>query len=144
MPATTAAFSMPGSYVLRLTANDSALSASDDVQIILNGATSTEVPSVPLDGGETRIIPCMDPSNLSHQANIPICINANQADSGSISIYSKRGKEIFTRSMDFSTGRNQFVWDGREKSGDKAASGIYLVKIIIGNRELLTKVAVIK
>lgn len=37
-PVTTATFSSAGTYVLRLTANDSALSTSDDVTITVNGA----------------------------------------------------------------------------------------------------------
>src|SRR5262249_49248798 len=35
---TTASFSLSGSYVLRLTANDSALQASDDISVTVNGA----------------------------------------------------------------------------------------------------------
>jgi len=35
-PVTTATFTVPGTYVLRLTANDSQLSASDDVTVIVN------------------------------------------------------------------------------------------------------------
>ena len=38
---TTATFSAAGSYVLRLTANDSALSASDDIAITVNAAATT-------------------------------------------------------------------------------------------------------
>ena len=37
--ATTATFSAAGSYVLRLTASDSALSASDDIAVTVNAAT---------------------------------------------------------------------------------------------------------
>ena len=39
--ATTAAFSVPGSYVLRLTANDSALTGSADVTIVANTPSNT-------------------------------------------------------------------------------------------------------
>src|SRR5438876_4109092 len=38
VPATSASFSQPGAYVLRLTANDSELTASDDVTIIVMGS----------------------------------------------------------------------------------------------------------
>ncbi len=38
---TTATFSQPGTYVLRLTANDGALSASDEVQVVVAGAGGT-------------------------------------------------------------------------------------------------------
>jgi len=37
---TTASFSLPGAYVLRLTANDSQLQGSDDIQITVEGAAS--------------------------------------------------------------------------------------------------------
>ena len=43
---TTASFSLPGVYVLRLTANDGALSASDDVQITVNGTAPGNRPPV--------------------------------------------------------------------------------------------------
>jgi len=38
---TTASFSVAGTYVLRLTASDTVLSASDDVQVVVNGAVTT-------------------------------------------------------------------------------------------------------
>jgi len=37
---TTAAFSVPGTYILRLTANDSALSSFDDVVVVVNAAAA--------------------------------------------------------------------------------------------------------
>jgi hypothetical protein len=40
-PTTTASFSVAGTYVLRLTASDSALSASDDVQILVSATPNT-------------------------------------------------------------------------------------------------------
>ncbi|HXM51466.1 MAG TPA: PKD domain-containing protein [Pyrinomonadaceae bacterium] len=42
---TTATFSAPGVYVLRLTASDTALSASDDVQITVNPAPINQAPT---------------------------------------------------------------------------------------------------
>jgi hypothetical protein len=52
---TTAAFSAPGTYVLRLTADDGELSASDDVTIQVEPATETTGEStiyLPLTGNE--------------------------------------------------------------------------------------------
>lgn len=44
-PVTTATFSTPGTYVLRLTASDSQLSASDDLNITVNPAPCSQPPS---------------------------------------------------------------------------------------------------
>jgi RHS repeat-associated protein len=44
--ATTASFSVPGTYVLRLTANDTALSTSDDVTVIVNQSSVNQPPTV--------------------------------------------------------------------------------------------------
>jgi hypothetical protein len=46
--ATSANFSVSGSYVLRLTANDGALTATDDVTVTVNDATSGPVPTTGL------------------------------------------------------------------------------------------------
>src|SRR4030095_4652971 len=46
-PQTTATFSLAGAYVLRLTANDSVLQASDDISITVLAAAAVKVPSVP-------------------------------------------------------------------------------------------------
>lgn len=52
---TTATFSVAGTYVLRLTANDSALSASDDVQITVN-------PAIVLPPDPETVAPPVDPT----------------------------------------------------------------------------------
>src|SRR5262245_21859916 len=54
---TTASFSLSGSYVLRLTANDSALQASDDIIVTVNPAgTFTESTNVNAGGGQTKTV----------------------------------------------------------------------------------------
>jgi RHS repeat-associated protein len=71
-PATTASFSQPGSYVLRLTATDSALTASDEVTVVILSANQPPVAdfSVPSAGGPVGLIvnsfssPGSVPSNL--------------------------------------------------------------------------------
>jgi hypothetical protein len=52
---TTATFSTAGSYVLRLTANDSALSATDDVAIVVNPAPPVNKPPVVNAGADQTI-----------------------------------------------------------------------------------------
>jgi PKD repeat protein len=55
--ATTAAFSVAGTYVLRLTANDSALSASATVTIAVNAAPVNQAPVVNAGSNQTITLP---------------------------------------------------------------------------------------
>ena len=48
---TTADFSVPGTYVLRLTASDSQLSASSDVTVVVNGFNASSITSVSPNSG---------------------------------------------------------------------------------------------
>ena len=54
---TTASFSVAGSYVLRLTANDSALQASDDISVTVNSAAPNHLPSVNAGPDQTITLP---------------------------------------------------------------------------------------
>jgi hypothetical protein len=54
-PATTAAFQVAGNYVLRLTANDGALAASDEVDVRVNPAAPINQPPV-VDAGADRTV----------------------------------------------------------------------------------------
>ena len=55
---TTASFSVAGSYVLRLTASDSALQASDDISVTVNSAGATnQAPSVNAGPDQTITLP---------------------------------------------------------------------------------------
>lgn len=52
-PATTATFSLPGTYVLRLTANDSDLTNSDDVRVTVNPSAGNQPPTVSAGANQT-------------------------------------------------------------------------------------------
>ena len=54
---TTASFSAAGTYVLRLTASDSVLSASDDVTVIVNAAATNAAPTVSAGPDRTITLP---------------------------------------------------------------------------------------
>ncbi len=57
---TTATFSISGTYVLRLTANDGALSAFDEVSIVVNGAPpENQPPSVSAGPDQTIMLPAV-------------------------------------------------------------------------------------
>ena len=45
---------------------------------------------------------------------------------------------------DFEPGRHERVWDGRSDSGQKVASGSYLLRMQAGDRVDLTKVSLLK
>lgn len=61
---TTVSFSAVGTYLLRLTANDSVLSASDDVQVIVNSnPPSNQAPTV--NAGIDQMIPWPSAANLN-------------------------------------------------------------------------------
>ena len=64
---TTAIFSAAGTYVLRLTANDSVLSASDDVSITVNQVTGNQPPAV--NAGSDQIITLPGSANLDGTIN---------------------------------------------------------------------------
>jgi hypothetical protein len=55
--ATTATFSMSGSYTLRLTANDGALSGSDDIAVTVNPAPTNRAPVVNAGPDQTITLP---------------------------------------------------------------------------------------
>jgi hypothetical protein len=55
--ATTASFSTAGAYILRLTANDSALTASDDIIITVNAAPINKAPVVNAGADQTITLP---------------------------------------------------------------------------------------
>ena len=63
--ATTASFSAPGSYVLRLTASDSALSTSDDIAITVNAQVNTAPVA---NAGPDQTITLPSAANLSGSA----------------------------------------------------------------------------
>lgn len=52
-PSTTATFSLPGTYVLRLTANDSDLANDDDVSVTVNPSAGNQPPTVSAGANQT-------------------------------------------------------------------------------------------
>lgn len=54
---TTATFSLPGTYVLRLTANDSDLTSDDDVIVTVNPSAGNQPPTVSAGANQTIVLP---------------------------------------------------------------------------------------
>jgi hypothetical protein len=65
-PSTTATFSASGTYVLRLTADDSALQSSDDLTVTVNASSGNQAPVVNAGSDQTVTLP--NPANLSGTA----------------------------------------------------------------------------
>jgi len=61
-----------------------------------------------------------------------------------INIYSRQGRVKGPIQGECVAGTNGFSWDGRNEDGGKVASGIYLVKIKVGDKFLTKKVAVLR
>jgi hypothetical protein len=128
--ATTATFTQPGVYVLRLTSSDSALSGSDDVQITVNeegvgngnGSGNNQVVT------ETKLVPCSSPKDSQERSRIPVCFNVKDAGNVSITIYSRHGKkvrELLNGHRD--AGENRVDWDLKDDSGGMVSSGPFTV-----------------
>jgi len=62
-----------------------------------------------------------------------------------LSIYDVAGQKIKTLINEYvRSGVHTCSWNGRDKSGKKVASGMYLVRLKTGNKELTTKMVVVK
>ena len=61
-----------------------------------------------------------------------------------INIFSRQGRVKGPIQGECVAGTNSFSWDGRNEDGRKVASGIYLVKIKVGDKLLTKKVAVVR
>ena len=66
-PATSATFSVPGTYVLRLTADDSALQASDDVTVTASSSPQNQPPTV--NAGSDQTVTWPSAASLSGTAS---------------------------------------------------------------------------
>lgn len=118
---TTARFSAAGSYILRLTATDGALTSSDDVII-----TVMPAPTVPDPNPDPDPVP--DPEQApSVQSNV---INPSRGEKASFACsgaqvmqYNRQGKVVGTQICS----NDQASWDGRDAGGVLVASGVYVV-----------------
>jgi len=72
---TTANFSLPGTYVLRLTGSDGQLSATDDVTVTVNGVTSNTPPTV-----ATPASSVLNTAGTQTQLNVLGADNAGEAN----------------------------------------------------------------
>jgi hypothetical protein len=135
---TSATFSQAGVYVLRLTANDGALATFDEVQVTVNGAG----PGGAAEISGPRFIPCSDPRV---DGSSPLICYDTPGGHVTLDIYTRNGKKVKTLvNTEQSNGSYTIRWDGKNESGDNVSSGVYVVRMKVGDKTLKTKVAVIK
>jgi hypothetical protein len=125
-------------YVLRLTANDGALATFDEVQVTVNGAG----PGGAAEISGPRFIPCSDPRV---DGSSPLICYDTPGGHVTLDIYTRNGKKVKTLvNTEQSNGSYTIRWDGKNESGDNVSSGVYVVRMKVGDKTLKTKVAVIK
>ncbi len=61
-----------------------------------------------------------------------------------LAIYAVRGRLVRELQADLSPGRNFLHWDGRDRAGRAAASGVYLYRLEAGGQEFSGKLALVR
>jgi len=83
------------------------------------------------------------PNPFNPRTTIPI--ELDRAAHARLGIYDSGGRRIkvlVDRSL--AAGRHRFQWDGRSSQGMPVASGVYLVRLRVGNEETTRRVALLK
>ncbi|MCB4756095.1 MAG: C25 family cysteine peptidase [Elusimicrobia bacterium] len=130
---TTASFSEPGVYLLRLSANDGALASQDDLQVTVDERRMT--------GEGPAGINVIHPSISSE---IEINFELEEPMHVTIQIYGRDGLVRALVDADTPAGSHRAIWDGRNGQGERVASGIYRVILNLGGKKLTKKVAVLR
>lgn len=135
-------FPAPGEYVLRLTANDGALSASDDVRITVTGSSNES----PLPK-ETAFLPFNPVLGLNQAAHLVIPFSISESGPVEMTLYDRKGREI--RKVyrgDLNAGQYESVvtWHGQNEEGSLVSAGSYTLVMKAGGKTFKKKVVVIK
>jgi hypothetical protein len=140
---TNATFSHPGTYVLRLTGNDSALSASDDVQIaVISDSGAGGQNSVVT---ETKLVPCSNPKDRREPSRIPICFDLKEPGNVTLTLYSRHGSKIRELKKGYQgAGKNEIFWNLNDDSGNAVASGTYIINFESSGVNQTSKVVVVR
>lgn len=135
--ATSASFSVPGLYTLRLAANDGALTATNDIFVTVEQDQSTASSSLV----GTQFVPCMNPSSEVDRESPPICFTLGSDGPVTVQIYSRSGQLIRNlMSENKLSGQHRIRWDRKNNSGETAGSGIYTVVLNASGKKLKIKI----
>ncbi|MDZ4181352.1 MAG: T9SS type A sorting domain-containing protein, partial [Candidatus Cloacimonadaceae bacterium] len=99
------------------------------------------------DQSGAQVSPVMITASYPNPFNERTSISVKVGDASlpvSVSIYNIRGqqvKELFAGKV---SGASQFVWDGRDKLGNRAGTGIYFVRVSQGRHIATRKVMLIR
>jgi hypothetical protein len=123
---------VPGSYSLTLV-------SAGTTNVLPSAVTVLDRISVPF----SVLDNVLDPS-AGEEAVFSFDLSGLEVDSVRLSIYTILGQPV----AEFDEPGDQIFfqvrWNGRNKSDKLVASGIYLVKAVVGEREFLTRIFVVK
>jgi PKD repeat protein len=137
---TQAEFSSVGVYILRLTVSDGQYSVSDDIQVTVN-EVSNEQSGIT----DTKFLVATDIQNPDHRQNPIITYQLKNPTHVVLEIFTPSGKKITTLvNQEEPAGVHTLQWDGRNESGDKVGSGVYVVVLDADGKKLKSKVVIIK
>ncbi len=69
----------------------------------------------------------------------------DRATAGELAVFDAAGRRVrVLESGTFPAGPQEYVWDGRDQTGRQANSGLYLARLSVGNRDVTTKVLMVK
>ena len=165
-PQTVAHLPAVGTYVLRLTAFDGDITSRDEVTVNAESSSPNPPPpppttpnppppppTTPNPPGPSPKPPSPVSSDVGPERNVIhpsigseaiISFTCEKPEQVEISIYSRQGRVKGPIQGECVAGTNSYTWDGRNEDGGKVASGIYLVKIKLGDKLLTKKVAVLQ
>ncbi len=116
-------FTQPGTYLLRITASDGLLSASDEVEITISGMSYQPPAAAP---EEFKNI-----VNPNHE-NVEVPIQLASAGHVRMEVFDHFGDKIDTIfDSDLNAGPHTIIWDGKNILSNGAGSGLYVIMIDI-------------
>lgn len=78
--------------------------------------------------------------NPFHSTTAIEFVNAGPATTAHLRVFNLAGREVVARSASATRGPSHVTWDGRDRAGNRVASGVYLVRIEVGSVRLTSRV----
>lgn len=142
-------YSTPGTYSVRLTVSNATnmddLILTDLIQVNETSTDDLELVSTPMLLGNYPN-PLMLNADRSNQTEILFYL-PETSDKVKLSIYDQRGRKVLVNifSDTLSAGEHRFRWDGIDKKGNLAASGVYIYQLKVpGYKKLTSKMTLVR
>ena len=112
--------------------------ATTNTQITILGSTAVD-PTSPASGLHLSATP-----NPSRGA-VTFALTAEQSGEQAVVVHDVLGRSVRVLSRGWQTaGSRQLVWDGTDDSGSRAAPGVYLATLRVGNRQTQSRITLLK